>query len=101
MLLENVIELSQDPFGNFAVQKIIEVTTPEKVQLIAKEVAKVAAQLSLQKFASNVMDKLVPHFEFFDSLGVKDLVQMIQSQFGNLVLQNILNNLASNGPLTD
>jgi hypothetical protein len=47
------------------------------------------------------MDKLVPHFEFFDSLGVKDLVQMIQSQFGNLVLQNILNNLASNGPLTD
>jgi hypothetical protein len=31
MLLENVIELSQDPFGNFAVQKIIEVTTPEKV----------------------------------------------------------------------
>jgi hypothetical protein len=57
--------------------------------------------LSLQKFASNVMDKLVPHFEFFDSLGVKDLVQMIQSQFGNLVLQNILNNLASNGPLTD
>lgn len=47
MLLENVIELSQDPFGNFAVQKIIEVSSKEVIQQIAQKLSKITAQLSL------------------------------------------------------
>lgn len=37
------------------------------------------AQLSEQKFASNVLDKLVPHYDLFECLDVKDVVKMIKS----------------------
>ena len=65
---------------------MIEVASQEQIQLVGEKVSKFTAQLSLQKYASNVLDKLIPHCELFGSLDVKDLLKMIQSQFGNLVL---------------
>lgn len=51
----------------------------------------------MQKFSSNVLDKLISHYELFNFVDEKDLLKMIQSQYGNMVLQNMVNNLIVKG----
>lgn len=44
---ENLVELSQDPFGNFAVQKMIEVASTEQKKLIVSQIKGQVRQMSL------------------------------------------------------
>lgn len=95
-LLEvSLVELAQDPYGNFAVQKLIEVCKIGLLKICAKLTPQVA-QLCLQKYASNVVDKLISHCEFENHLETDHIKLIIQSQYGNLVLQNIVNEAVLN-----
>jgi hypothetical protein len=54
---ENAIELVQDPYGNYAVQEIMEKWSEQNFVPLFEKVKTRVAQLSIQKFSSNVIEK--------------------------------------------
>ena len=53
----DVIEIVQDPFGNYAIQHALEVYGASACQDILCEIGKHVISLSMQKFSSNVVEK--------------------------------------------
>ncbi len=53
------IEIVQDPFGNYAIQHLIEVYGSSLVRGIIHEVVNNILSLSMQKFSSNVVEKCI------------------------------------------
>ena len=60
------LEISQDPFGNYAIQYAIDYYTPYNCTGIINEIIKSIINLSIQKFSSNVVEKIIE-----SSFGVK------------------------------
>lgn len=96
-VFENSIELVQDPYGNYAVQEIIN-KWPELdfEPLIAKVKSKVA-QLSIQKFSSNVVEKCLQMSDvgqrndiIIHIANVDKLVSVMRNSYGNYVVQKAL-----------
>lgn len=58
-LVENAMELAQNPYGNYAIQQAFEYWDKEICQdIIPKFIGKVY-QLSMQKCSSNVIDRCI------------------------------------------
>ena len=56
-IAENVIDLVQNPYGNYAVTEVINHWDPEICKPIFNNLEKKVNQLSMQKFSSNVIEK--------------------------------------------
>lgn len=95
---ENSIELVQDPYGNYAVQEIMNKWPEQNFEpLIAKVKSKVA-QLSIQKFSSNVVEKCLQMSDveqrndiIIHIANVDKLVSVMRNSYGNYVVQKALN----------
>ncbi|XP_010555779.1 PREDICTED: pumilio homolog 11-like [Tarenaya hassleriana] len=90
----NSLVLSQDPFGNYVVQYIIEQKVPAGNVLC--QLREHYVQLSKQKFSSHVVEKCLRHFPESRSQIVHELIsvtnfeQLLQDPYANYVIQSAL-----------
>jgi len=84
MVVHNAKALVLDPFGNYVVQYILELKHPKLTRSIARALQGSFAELSLQKFSSNVIEKCL---QSGDGLAVSIVAQEITSakSFGHLL----------------
>ncbi|XP_048600178.1 pumilio homolog 6, chloroplastic-like isoform X2 [Brassica napus] len=99
-ILESVCVLSKDQYGNYVTQHVLEKGTSKERERIVRKLSGHIVQLSLHKFASNVIEKCLEHGgrierdliieevagpdESYDSL-----LMMMKDQYGNYVVQKI------------
>lgn len=94
---QNAIELIQDPYGNYAVQEIMEKWSEQNFTTLYSKVKSKIAQLSIQKFSSNVVEKCLElsneeeRTDFICCIAKIDkLVNVMKNSFGNYVVQKAL-----------
>jgi hypothetical protein len=58
LILNSAYELMQDPFGNYVVQYVLELKEPSYTRAIIQRIRGHLWQLSMQKFSSNVVEKV-------------------------------------------
>lgn len=101
---EHIIELMQDPYGNYALQEIMDKWQEQVfLPLIAEDGKSVVcttnkiAQLSIQKFSSNVVEKCIKMGNkeqrsqiILQFSKMEKLVNLMQNSFGNYVVQTAL-----------
>ena len=101
-LLVAVHDMLTDPFGNYVIQHIMERGLPAQQEVIVRATHLRVVELSQHKFASNVMEKCV---EFSDPAlrsrtiirellegppGQQRIFQLVADQYGNYVVQKML-----------
>ncbi|KAJ6806026.1 pumilio-like protein 1-like isoform X2 [Iris pallida] len=100
-ILDSVCTLAQDQYGNYVVQHVLQHGKAEERSCIISMLAGQIVKMSQQKFASNVVEKCLAygsHGEcqllINEMLGSTDenepLQAMMKDQFGNYVVQKIL-----------
>lgn len=57
VIIANLSELIEDPFGNYLVQNVLKLESAEKSDMIFRVIAKDFVRLSQLKFSSNVIEK--------------------------------------------
>ncbi|KDD71892.1 hypothetical protein H632_c4217p0, partial [Helicosporidium sp. ATCC 50920] len=94
------LELSQDPFGNYVVQYVLDLRDPESSAAVMARLDGHWAGLAVQKFASNVVEKCLKQED--DSLGpardrcVQEMLRseqlpaLLHDPFANYVVQSAL-----------
>lgn len=92
----NALLLSQDPFGNYVVQYIIELNKPAANVILNSQFEGNYVYLSMQKFSSHVVEKCLRFIEEFRSKIINELLsashfeQLLQDPFANYVIQSAL-----------
>ncbi|KAG6491009.1 hypothetical protein ZIOFF_052341 [Zingiber officinale] len=105
-IIQSVCLLVQDQYGNYVVQvcvtnHVLEHGNPDERSAIIKQLSGKIVQMSLQKFASNVVEKCLTFGSFEERqilvnemLGSTDenepLQAMMKDQFANYVIQKVL-----------
>lgn len=94
-LCPHLLELAQDPFGNYAVQVLLETWGTQAYRHIVGHFAPNVVQLSMQKFSSNVLEKCMRIPELCNllakSITRQDHVKsMLSSNYGCYVLKAVL-----------
>mmetsp|Transcript_18289 Transcript_18289/g.32864 ORF Transcript_18289/g.32864 Transcript_18289/m.32864 type:complete len:403 (-) Transcript_18289:69-1277(-) len=90
----HILDLAQDPYGNYAVQTLIEMWSPQCYSSIIKQFSGRVAQLSIQKYASNVINTCIgkPGLAeplVYELLCPEKLQILLPSPFGIQILQSI------------
>ncbi|CAA7013345.1 unnamed protein product [Microthlaspi erraticum] len=99
----NSLLLAQDPFGNYAVQFVIELRIPSAVAMMLAQLKGHYVQLSMQKFSSHMVERCLMHCPESRPQIVRELVsvphfdQLLQDPYANFVIQAAL--AATKGPL--
>ncbi|CAN8233985.1 unnamed protein product [Cochlearia groenlandica] len=99
----NSLLLAQDPFGNYAVQFVIELRIPCAVAMMLSQLKGHYVQLSMQKFSSHMVERCIMHCPESRPQIVRELVsvphfdQLLQDPYANFVIQAAL--AATKGPL--
>ena len=96
-ICDNAIELIQDPYGNYAVQEVMEKWSEQDFQPLVNKVKFKVAQLSIQKFSSNVVEKCLLMSDIqqrndiiFHIAKIDKLVTVMRNSYGNYVVQKAL-----------
>ncbi|KAH7691954.1 pumilio RNA-binding family protein [Dioscorea alata] len=100
-ILKSVCMLSQDQYGNYVVQHVLQHGKPEERSAIICKLIGQIVKMSQQKFASNVVEKCLTfgsseerQLLINEMLGTTDenepLQAMMKDQFGNYVVQKVL-----------
>jgi len=96
-VVTNARKLVLDPFGNYVVQYVLELRRPELTRGIGQALQGSFADLSLQKFSSNVIEKclkagdpMVVAMVMREICGAKSLGQLLHDPFANYVVQTLL-----------
>ena len=97
ILIEGCIEISQSPFGNYAIQFIIEEWGTEQCFNLIKAITDNISILSTQKFSSNVVEKIIEVIDDKNKISyIKNLfygnklLTIIKNKYGRFVLQKAL-----------
>ena len=85
-LISNCILLMQDPFGNYAIQHMLETWGWQACRDILKQVKGKISQLSLQKFASNSVERLL------EQAGEADRAELLSELSNSFKLRELLGN---------
>ena len=101
---ENALMLIQNPFGNYALQCLIENWEVEDLDNIFKNFIGKCSVLSIQKYSSNVIEKCIeksPEFlkAFLNECTTNNyfgIGVLMQNSFGNYVIQTVLKELTNN-----
>ncbi|XP_011077700.1 pumilio homolog 6, chloroplastic isoform X3 [Sesamum indicum] len=100
-ILDSVYSLSQDQYGNYVAQHVLEMGKPGERSEIIEKLSGSIAELCLHKFASNVVERCL---EYSDSTSrtilIKEIIGhgdnddnlliMMKDQYANYVIQKIL-----------
>ncbi|XP_010277176.1 PREDICTED: pumilio homolog 12-like [Nelumbo nucifera] len=96
-ITENALLLSQDPFGNYVVQYILDMHIPNVTENILNQLHGSFVSLSLQKFGSHVVEKCLKYSGVEQStriirelLNSRDFFMLPQHEYGNYVVQSAL-----------
>ncbi|KAK9930544.1 hypothetical protein M0R45_027580 [Rubus argutus] len=99
----NGLLLSQDPYGNYVVQYVIELKIPSVMARLVSQLKGHFVLLSMQKCSSHVVEKCLKHYEesrqkvIQELLSVSHFEQLLQDPFANYVIQSALS--VTKGPL--
>ena len=97
IITENVIEISVNPYGNYAIQFLFETwgveDCPKMVEIIIENIS----FLAIQKYSSNVAEKII---ELIDEDGKKKIksellynvkiISILKNKYGKYVLQKVI-----------
>ena len=91
ILKENCLSLIENPYGNYALQVVIESWNEIDLEDVFERILKYATQLTTMKYSSNVLEKCILKSEFFLNryveCVVKDIGILIRNGYGNYVIQ--------------
>ena len=96
------ISLAQNPYGNYAIQYLLENFSSNDIEQINEKIIEFALILSKQKFSSNVVEKSI---EFFDKKNRDKLiynlcfcdeaVSLIKNKYGHFVFNRAINYMSA------
>jgi hypothetical protein len=97
-VIENLVKLINNKYGNYSVQAIINSLKEEKkiLEPIYLYISSNIVELSKQKFSSNVTDTFIMKKDEFSKRLIDDIIKnnqikdMIKDQFGNYVIQKAM-----------
>ncbi|KAK2952112.1 putative Pumilio like protein [Blattamonas nauphoetae] len=101
-LVTNVLVLVDDPYGNYIIQRIIEMTDQQSVTAVFQAVLPTFVPLCQKKYASNVLERLVEKVssdqrsEIVTKItsarmnSMSTVGHLIQHQYGNFVMRRLL-----------
>ncbi|MBA0595726.1 putative pumilio homolog 8, chloroplastic [Gossypium raimondii] len=98
-IIDNIVELMMDPFGNYLVQKLLDVCTEEQRLQIVHMVTKESGQLvriSLNTYGTRVVQKLIETLKSREEVSLiksalkPGILDLIKDLNGNHVLQRFL-----------
>jgi hypothetical protein len=97
LLSKNALETVQNPFGNYVIQHVIDEWGRENVISIIRILISNIISLSMQKFSSNVIEKLfdlcdketrmIMNKELFNASKISSL---LKNKYGNFVIQKAI-----------
>ncbi|KAM1331459.1 hypothetical protein EV1_043589 [Malus domestica] len=99
----NGLLLSQDPYGNYVVQYVIELKIPSAMAKLTTQLKGNFVRLSMQKCSSHVVEKCLKYFEesrpkiIHELLSFQRFDQLLQDPYANYVIQSALG--VAKGPL--
>ena len=103
IISKNCIEISQSPFGNYAVQYILEFWGINQCSSIVNIIISNICILATQKFSSNVSEKII---EYLDEKNLRLLIHelfytnkvmnILKNKYGRYVLQKAIKALNKN-----
>lgn len=93
----NALSLVQDPFGNYVVQYVLDLSIPRFTDAVVRQFVGNVCQLSVQKFSSNVIEKCIRVSEpgvrkelIEELLNRARLEKLLRDSFANYVVQTSL-----------
>jgi len=96
-VIKNSIEMSQNPYGNYAVQIVLDNYSQESVIGIIEALKEKAPQLSGAKYSSNVIEKCMEKAGdklkdeiIYEIANADSLIGLMKNKFGNFVIQKAL-----------
>ncbi|KAI3767490.1 hypothetical protein L2E82_17637 [Cichorium intybus] len=96
-ILLNAIQITEDPFGNYVLQHMVGMKIPELTRLIVRQLKGHFASLSRNKYASNVVEKLLTESGsdvwekiVFELVKTPNPSSILLDPYGNFVIQSAL-----------
>ncbi|KAF2016549.1 ARM repeat-containing protein [Aaosphaeria arxii CBS 175.79] len=96
-ITNNSFNLVQDPFGNYVVQYILDLNDPSFTNPLCVGFASKVAELSKQKFSSNVIEKCIrcadmetKRILIEELMNPEELEKLMRDSYGNYVIQTAL-----------
>ncbi|KAH7117974.1 armadillo-type protein [Dendryphion nanum] len=96
-ITQNSYHLVQDPFGNYVVQYILDLNEPSFTNPLCLGLAEKVAELSKQKFSSNVIEKCIRCADMStkrvlveELMDREELEKLMRDSYGNYVIQTAL-----------
>ena len=97
ILIEKIFLLIENPYGNYALQIVINYYSNDDIFDIFKQLFGQLTELSMMKFSSNVIERLLEKNEIFIKYFIqetcfqkKSIGHLIKNNFGNYVIQTCL-----------
>ncbi|KAK6916366.1 LOW QUALITY PROTEIN: Pumilio RNA-binding repeat [Dillenia turbinata] len=104
----NALFLSEDPYGNYVVQHVIDGKKPHACAILIQNLQGYFVSLSMNKYGSNVVEKCLNELSKDQSKGIiieimtsRDFLTVLQDPFGNFVAQTALLRSQDMGQLHD
>lgn len=95
-----VVELMQDPFGNYLCQKLLEHTTDEQRTVLINNAAPEMVKIALNQHGTRALQKMIEYVSLPEQIETimlaleHQVVPLIQDLNGNHVIQKCLNHLS-------
>lgn len=96
-LSENCVQLVQSPYGNYAIQQAIDHWSNEELHSVYTNLYDNLLQLSMQKFSSNVIEKVLDRaddemlVQYAESLTEDETMKsLVKSNYGFYVIQKLM-----------
>ncbi|XP_057794373.1 pumilio homolog 12-like [Salvia miltiorrhiza] len=95
-IIENAVQLAEDPYGNYVVQHLLGMKMQKVTIYLLRQFQGCFVSLSCNKYASNVVEKLLQSGEVVSATIVLELLRspnasmLLVDPFGNFVIQNAL-----------
>lgn len=97
IMVKNTIEMAQNPYGNYALQIVLDCYPPKSIIGIIESIQGKIANLSMTRYSSNVVEKCMERAdeklreELIKELMIADdLFGIIKNKFGNYVIQKAI-----------
>ena len=103
VLKKNFMIISQNPFGNYVIQYILEVWPFKECELIVYEIFNKANELSCQRFSVNIIIKALNLFDVYYKNKLiyllcfsTNILKLLKNKYGNFVINKSVENMDNN-----